>query len=98
MLAASGDLRGCQMRRILPVLALCLLGLGGQSEPASADYITYPWCANYNAGRGGGRNCGFWTFQQCMATVWGIGGFCELNPMYRGPMAGQIPPPGRSAY
>jgi uncharacterized protein DUF3551 len=81
------------MRHILAVLALCLPGIAGISEPASAE-ITYPWCAQYG-GRdgGGGRNCGFWTYQQCMATVRGIGGYCEANAMYRGPQPGQIPPP-----
>jgi hypothetical protein len=82
------------MRRILPVLALCVLGFVGNSGPASAD-VTYPWCAQYDGrrGGGGGRNCGFWTFDQCMATVSGIGGFCEPNAMYRGRQPGQIPPP-----
>jgi Protein of unknown function (DUF3551) len=31
------------------------------------------WCANYNMG-GGATNCGFATFQQCMAAVSGVGG------------------------
>ena len=83
------------MRRTLTVLALGLLSVAGDIAPASADYITYPWCATYNGGRGGGRNCGFWTYQQCMATVWGNGGYCEQNAMYRGPQPGMIPPPGR---
>jgi hypothetical protein len=34
----------------------------------------YPWCAIYNGGRGGGgTNCGFTTFQQCMDTARGLG-------------------------
>ena len=80
------------MRRILPVLGLCLLGLTGGSEPSHAEYITYPWCAQYGRGSGA-RNCGFWTFEQCMAAMWGNGGFCEANAMYR-PTPGQIPPWG----
>ena len=31
------------------------------------------WCAEYNMG-GGATNCGFATFQQCMAAVSGVGG------------------------
>jgi Protein of unknown function (DUF3551) len=89
------------MRRILTALALCALGFTAGVEPASAE-ITYPWCAQYNGGRGGGRNCGFWTYQQCMATVSGNGGYCETNAMYRGPQPGMIPPPpgppGRYGY
>ncbi|MFL6971731.1 MAG: DUF3551 domain-containing protein [Xanthobacteraceae bacterium] len=85
------------MRHILSVLALCILGIAATSGPASAE-ITYPWCAQYN-GRdgGGGRNCGFWTYEQCRATVSGIGGYCEANAMYRGPQPGMIPPPGAAA-
>ena len=28
----------------------------------------------------GGTNCGFYSFEQCQATVSGIGGFCMRNP------------------
>jgi uncharacterized protein DUF3551 len=52
------------------------------ASPAQAQ-IYYPWCAVYSGGRGGGAtNCGFTSFQQCMATVSGIGGFCEQNRFY----------------
>jgi hypothetical protein len=37
-----------------------------------------PWCANYSGK--GGTNCGFYSFQQCQATVSGRGGFCSVNP------------------
>jgi len=41
------------------------------------------WCANYEAARGmGGQNCGFFTLEQCRATVSGIGGFCVINQFY----------------
>ena len=36
-----------------------------------------------------GRNCGFNTFEQCLATISGIGGTCQQNTLYE--------PPGRSA-
>ena len=51
------------------------------SAPASA--IEYPWCAEYSV-RGGATNCGFSTFEQCRATVWGVGGYCRQNLFYRG--------------
>ena len=91
------------MRRVLAIAALSALAglaLVASDAPSRAD-ITYPWCAQYGGGRGGSRNCGFWTFEQCMATMWGNGGFCERNPMYFGPSPGMIPPPagvGRSGY
>jgi hypothetical protein len=37
-----------------------------------------PWCADYTGK--GGSNCGFYSFQQCQATVSGRGGFCRSNP------------------
>ena len=41
------------------------------------------WCAQYSGGRfGGGTNCGFFTLEQCRATVSGIGGFCVPNQFY----------------
>jgi hypothetical protein len=38
----------------------------------------YPWCA-YS---GGGTNCGFVAFQQCLWTVSGRGGICMRNTQY----------------
>jgi len=68
---------------MIPVLALAGLALAVTSSASRAE-ITYPWCAQYGGGfDGGGRNCGFWTLQQCRATVSGIGGYCEQNFMYR---------------
>jgi hypothetical protein len=55
---------------------------------AAHAQTNYPWCAQYSGGRGGGAtNCGFTTFEQCLETVRGIGGFCERNNWYQ-------PPPG----
>jgi len=47
-----------------------------------------PWCAQYGGGRGGGgTNCGFYSFEQCLAALSGNGGFCTQNafenPFYR---------------
>ena len=47
----------------------------------------YPWCAQYGATFGGAMNCGFTTFQQCLVTLSGMGGFCVRNTLY-------VPPPG----
>jgi hypothetical protein len=50
---------------------------------ATASAQTYPWCAEYGNGRnGGGTNCGFVTLAQCQATVFGVGGYCQQNPLY----------------
>jgi hypothetical protein len=80
------------MKSIVTVLALSGLMLIGGGELSRAE-ITYPWCAQYGGNEGGGRNCGFWTYQQCMAALSGSTGYCEVNAMYRGPQPGMIPPP-----
>jgi hypothetical protein len=51
-------------------------------KPAAADG---PWCVGYDGGEGGGAtNCGFSTYQQCLATATGAGAWCEPNTMYQG--------------
>jgi Protein of unknown function (DUF3551) len=47
----------------------------------------YPWCAIYGGYDDGGTNCGFTTFEQCMATARGLGSNCQPNTQYQ-------PPPG----
>jgi hypothetical protein len=72
--------------RALHFAAAVLVVAAAASTRAEAQ--NYPWCAYY--GRGDGTNCGFTTFEQCMATVSGIGGFCNINTQY-------VPPPGLRA-
>jgi Protein of unknown function (DUF3551) len=74
------------MRCLLFVLVV-IAAIIGIEKPAEAQ--NYPWCAYYSGGRhgGGGTNCGFTTFPQCLDTVSGIGGFCQRNTQYQ-------PPPG----
>jgi hypothetical protein len=68
----------------------------------SAEAKDYPWCAYYNFGRdgGGATNCGWETFEQCLATVRGIGGSCGANPQYqRSPeLYLSAKPPRRHSY
>jgi hypothetical protein len=76
--------------RILLVSAM-LAAAGAMCTRADAQ--NYPWCANY-AVKGGATNCGFTTYEQCMVTLSGMGGFCARNTQY-------VPPPGphpRSRY
>jgi hypothetical protein len=73
------------MKLWIPALALIAVAAASVS-PAKAQ--NYPWCALYNGGAaGGGTNCGFVSFQQCMATASGLGSFCSQNTQY-------VPPPG----
>jgi hypothetical protein len=61
------------------------LAAGTIAIPVGAQAQNYPWCAHYGNGFGGAMNCGFSTFEQCMETVHGIGGFCERNDWYHPP-------------
>jgi hypothetical protein len=62
---------------------IVFVSLAALARPAAA--IEYPWCAQYSGeDGGGGRNCGFVSREQCMATVSGIGGGCERNSFYQG--------------
>ena len=67
--------------------ALALAAMSSLSEPAAAA-IEYPWCVQYG-GRGGGRNCGFVSYDQCMMTARGAGGMCQQNLFYLDQVAKQ---------
>ncbi len=57
-----------------------VLGLLGLLAAAPAAAIEYPWCANF--ADGAGTNCGFTTYEQCMLTARGSGGYCAENTFY----------------
>jgi uncharacterized protein DUF3551 len=80
-------LRGFKMRASFFGSLLLLTGLLPLLAAQAAPYDPYPWCAAYGGSWSGVSNCGFRTWQQCMATVSGMGGFCEPNQFYN---------PGRS--
>jgi hypothetical protein len=76
------------MRAVLLILSLlaAAAATGGRAQAQN-----YPWCAHYSGGSmGGAMNCGFTTFQQCLDTVSGIGGFCERNDWYKPPVAAPV--------
>jgi hypothetical protein len=68
------------MRTLLVVTLAAPVMLVTAADLAQAQ--NYPWCAQYTT-RGGARNCGFVSWEQCMATVRGVGGYCERNYLYR---------------
>jgi hypothetical protein len=69
------------------IIVLATIAAAMMATPA-AHADPYKWCAVYAGNRGdGGTNCGFVTYQQCLATISGIGGHCEPNPFYTGPEA-----------
>jgi len=72
------------MRILLLLLGVYVAVVAGGTRAGAQNY---PWCAIYSGRAGGGTNCGFTTFQQCMDTARGLGSFCQPNTQYQ-------PPPG----
>jgi hypothetical protein len=83
------------MRKTLGVIALAGAAfLGGPTSSLAQTPYDYPWCALYGSRTGGGaQSCYYKTYQQCMATMSGIGGTCIRSPYYRGPQ-----PRGQARY
>ncbi len=75
------------MKTLLFVLVV-LAATAGFGSRAQAQ--NYPWCAYYG-GSEEGENCGFSTWDQCMATIRGMGGSCDRNTQYIPPTA--VAPP-----
>jgi len=75
------------------------LGVVLAVTPAQA--VEYPWCSNFHDGAG--SNCGFTSYEQCMQTARGSGGYCAPNDVYTGPAdrppsaPSGAPPSGRQA-
>jgi Protein of unknown function (DUF3551) len=72
--------------RSIQTITLATLALStavlAQASASALPYDPYPWCAVYGDRMSGASNCGFSTWNQCMATVSGIGGFCARNQFY----------------
>jgi hypothetical protein len=60
--------------RAIPIAAITSASLIWSGSLARADGT---WCAHYVFH----TNCGFYSFEQCQATVSGNGGFCQRNPV-----------------
>lgn len=74
------------MRYLIAVFGV-VAAAGFVGTPAQAQ--NYPWCEYLGGGEGGGggRNCGFVSFEQCMQSARGNGGDCRQNTQY-------VPPTG----
>ena len=59
---------------LLVAAALVLMVLPGREAAAAA------YCAYGGGVRGGYENCGFYTWEQCLANISGMGGNCMRNP------------------
>jgi hypothetical protein len=84
------------MRSHMLSLILVFAALIGLTDLASAQSpYSYPWCSRQNMKDGGTTSCYFTSYQQCMTTVSGIGGYCYESPYYHasaGPRAAAVKP------
>ena len=73
------------MLRAAPVLLAVPFITALDLRPAQAlwGWPQGPWCA-YMA-EGSGTDCGFYSFEQCRATISGVGGYCSPNPNFVAP-------------
>jgi hypothetical protein len=69
-----------------PLLLILGIIVAVAATGTSAHAQDYPWCGSYDTGDEA-RNCGFVSYEQCMTTVRGIGGFCMANNTYQAPLA-----------
>jgi hypothetical protein len=67
------------------ILAAALVGAASIMTTTDAE-AQGAWCSEYS--RGGGTNCGFYTFEQCLMNISGIGGRCYPSPWVAGPAYG----------
>jgi hypothetical protein len=75
------------MRQII----LCALAVATWTASIAVGHAqspyNYSWCG-VSPSRFGGRSCYFNSYEQCIARMRPLGGFCTQNPGYQGPAAG----------
>jgi hypothetical protein len=76
------------MRLLIFSLVLANAAVMCDADPASAQSpYSYPWCARVGS-RNGPISCYYTSYEQCMTTLSGVGGYCYHSPYYR-PAAGR---------
>jgi hypothetical protein len=87
------------MRTTLLAIGAATTILAAAAQPTSAERY-YPWCY-HEASPDGVVNCGFSTWEQCLAARHGVSGFCQRNPWYEALGSGELESaprkPGRKA-
>jgi hypothetical protein len=82
------------MRVTIVALVLgCIAPLVVSQDSSAQSAYDYPWCAVYTK-TSGAMSCYYVSFEQCMATMRGIGGTCVGNPYARADPAGRRDPAG----
>lgn len=76
------------MRTSAAVATIATVLLIGAAGPVQAA----PWCAWFT-GYSSNYDCSYFTFEQCLATIRGVGGYCASNVYPEPPL--YPPPPHR---
>jgi Protein of unknown function (DUF3551) len=85
----------------LPILwpFLIAAALLGEVQAAAQSAYSYPWCARYFAHEyAGATSCYFNSYQQCMTTLSGVGGYCFESPYYHAGPTTARPADSRPAH
>ncbi len=80
--------RRCMRRATLAFGVVIVAGVLDAGAPARADGA---WCASVTGPEGGYVSCNYSSWQQCQATLSGLGGICHTNPSLRAPVRVERP-------
>jgi len=73
--------REASMRLLILSLVVSTAAIFAETQPLSAQSpSSYPWCARQAGKDFDTTSCYFTSYQQCMTTVSGIGGYCNRSP------------------
>ena len=79
------------MRSVITFSVVAAIAFAG--SPVQAQNL--PWCITMD--NDGTTQCNFYTQQQCLQTLSGIGGVCSLNPAGSAPQAAPTAPSSENA-
>jgi hypothetical protein len=66
------------LRQVLIGLVLLMVGGVAFAQDYTAGGYCAPWC---QGGWGGGLECSYYTFDQCVVSTRGLGNHCYENPL-----------------
>ena len=74
------------MRMLIIALFVVTIALLAEMQISNAQSpYSYPWCALHgggSSGGGGAMSCYYTSWEQCMTTMFGVGGPCVESPYY----------------
>jgi Protein of unknown function (DUF3551) len=68
--------------KILTLVVVSAALIGATELTSAQSPYSYSWCSRQGGRYDGATSCYFTSYQQCMTTISGIGGYCYQNPSY----------------